>query len=406
MMIIVQISNQAGLFQFLSIKLIMLSQGKALRLMVIFCTLTIIIAAFLNNLLAVIILIPLTITVSRILNIDPTPYILTEAILVNIGSTIFLISAIPSIMITSYANISFIEFFLNVGLLSLIIFGFTLIFFIFLYKNELIIPKGGFDVIKEFNAWNLVQNKILLYECISAIIILMTLFILIPSSLITPDMIALSVAIVLMIVSRLEVKELISKIDLELIFYLLGIFIISGALDILGVTTAIGKELSNIGGGNILLQIIFILWISAFLSSTIDNIPITRVLIPVVDSMTEGNSESFKKLAFYSLAIGANWGDNLTPLGDNILVLNISEQNKRPISFKLFFKLGFITTIYQLSIITIIYILIFELLLGAIIILILFLLFIFLYLLYIYGPKTITIKIDGFITKFRNTIIK
>ena len=132
MMIIVLISNEAGLFQFIAIKLIIYSQGKPVRLMIMFCLITVLLSAVLNNILTVIILIPLTITVSRILNIDPTPYILTQAVLVNIGGTIFSISSIPNILITTYANISFVEFFLNVGLISLVVFGFTLVFFIFL----------------------------------------------------------------------------------------------------------------------------------------------------------------------------------------------------------------------------------------------------------------------------------
>ncbi|MFX1446358.1 MAG: SLC13 family permease, partial [Promethearchaeota archaeon] len=323
MMFIVSISNEAGLFQFLAIKLIKLSKGKPIRLMLILCLLCVFISAILNNILAVIILIPLTITVSRILNIDPTPYILTEAVIVNLGASIFLISSIPNILIATYAGITFIEFFLNVGLISLIILVFTLLFFAFLYKKDLVIPKEGISVLDEFNVWNLVQNKSLMYECIGALSILMILFIIIPSSIITPDMIALTIALFLVILSRLEPKDLISKIDFELIFYLLGIFIIAGALEVLGLLTLIGRELSTIGGGDLLIQMIFILWISAFLSSTIDNIPITKILIPVIGTMSSTGSGSDGNQLYYSLAIGANWGDNLTPLGDNILVVNL-----------------------------------------------------------------------------------
>ncbi|MFW9948271.1 MAG: SLC13 family permease [Candidatus Odinarchaeota archaeon] len=111
MMFIVQISNEAGLFQFLALNLIKISKGKPVYLLSIFCLITILISAILNNILTVIILIPLTVTVSRILNINPSPYILTQAILVNVGGTLFTISSIPNILISSYAQISFIDFF-------------------------------------------------------------------------------------------------------------------------------------------------------------------------------------------------------------------------------------------------------------------------------------------------------
>ena len=406
MMIIVLISHEAGLFQFFAIKLIKLSGAKPVRLMIILCLITVIISAVLNNILAVIILIPLTITISRMLNTDPIPYILTQAILVNIGGTIFSISSIPNILITTYARISFLEFFLYVGLISLIVFFFTLFFFLFLYKGELFIPEEGVKVLKEFNVWNVVQNKRLLYESMIALFILIALLILVPSSFIPPSMIALSIAIILIIISRLEPKELISKIDFELIFYLLGIFIIAGAFEITGITEILGRSLANLGGDNFLLQLILIMWISALLSSMIDNIPITKVLIPIIGSMTTNETSNNRNLMFYSLAIGANWGDNLTPLGDNILVANIAEQNKRPISIKQFFKLGFVTTVFQLAIATLIFVLIFQFFLGLIITIFVILIIGFINLIKRFGPKKLKIKMDKIITKIRYKIIK
>ncbi|TFG07824.1 MAG: hypothetical protein EU539_04005 [Promethearchaeota archaeon] len=405
MMIIVLICHEAGVFQFLAIKLIIFSKGKPIRLLIINCTITVMISSVLNNILTVIILIPLTITISRILNTNPAPYILTQAILVNIGGTIFSISSIPNILITTYAKISFIEFFMNVGFISIIVFAFTVIFFIFIYKNELNIPEENSRILKEFNVWNFVQNKELLFESIFALIILIILFILIPPSFITPDIIALIISLVLVVISRLDPKELISKIDFELIFYLLGIFVITGALELIGLTEMLGNFLLQISGSDQLTQIILILWVSAFLSSSIDNIPITKVLIPVVGSMSQGNSANTDKTLFYSLAIGANWGDNLTPMGDNILVMNIAEQNKRPISFKQFFKLGFITTLYQLLIVSIILITIFHLMNGILIWIIIFLVITSLSLLSQKGPERIRKILDKIITKFRNKII-
>ncbi|TFF87736.1 MAG: hypothetical protein EU548_09850 [Promethearchaeota archaeon] len=406
MMIIVVIAHEAGTFQFIAIKLIKLSKGKPIRLLVVLCSITVLISALLNNILTVIILIPLTITVSRMLNTDPTPYILTEAVLVNIGGTIFSISSIPNILITTYANISFLDFLVNVGLISLIIFGFTIILFILLYKDELIIPEEGKRVLSEFNIWNVVQNKRLLYQSTSAIIIVMLLFISIPSTIIPPDIIALTVALILVIISKLEPKDIISKVDFELLLYLMGIFVIAGAFEILGVTDFLGSSLFNLGTGDIFLQLILILWISSFLSSTIDNIPITKVLIPVIDSIPGTGSSIFQNQKFYSLAIGANWGDNLTPLGDNILVVNLAEQNKRPISFKQFFKIGFISTIFQLTLATIIFTLMFKFIIGIIIFSIICLGIITLIIIYKFAPKAIVLKIDQNFKKFRNKIIK
>jgi Na+/H+ antiporter NhaD/arsenite permease-like protein len=406
MMMIVQIAHEAGSFQFIAGKLIKLSGGKPVKLMIIFCTVTVFISAILNNILTVIIIIPLTITVSRILNINPSPYILTQAVLVNIGGTIFSISSIPNILITTYASIEFLEFFINVGLMSLIVFLFTILFFILIYKKELVIPEEGQKALKEFDVWNVVQNKRLLYQSLFSLIILLTLLILIPSSLLSPDIIAITTAIILITITRLEPKEIISKIDFELIFYLLGIFIIVGGLEVTGATEFLGIFILHIGGNNLFFQLLLVLWFSAYLSSCIDNIPITKVLIPVADTMTETASLINRNQIFYSLAFGANWGDNLTPLGDNILVVNIAEQNKRPITFKSFFKLGFITTNYQMFIISIYYCLIFYVQIGIIILGIVGLILIVIYCLNKFGSKKIKSRIYAFNNKLREIIIR
>ena len=402
MMLIVEISKEAGLFQFFALNLIKLSKGKPLNLLAIFCVITVIISAILNNILTVIILIPLTITVSRVLNINPTPYILTQAILVNIGGTFFTISSIPNILISTYAEISFIEFFLNVGIISLVLFAFTLFFFIFLFKHSLQVPQAGTDILKEFNVWNFVPDKKLLLKSLFILITLFVLFIIIPSSLISTDIIVLIMAVILIIISRIDPKQIISKIDLELIFYLLGLFVIAGALEVLGVVQVLGELMSNFSGGDFFFQIIIILWFSSILSSAIDNIPMTKVLIPVISTISNNFPSSIGNQFYYSLAIGANWGDNLTPLGDNVLVVQLSEQNKRPISFKQFFKLGFLTTIYQLIIVSIYYTLVFRFSTGIIIVIVIILSIIAIYVLDRFGPKKLRSKIDKIINGFRN----
>jgi hypothetical protein len=109
---------------------------------------------------------------------------------------------------------------------------------------------------------------------------------------------------------------------------------------------------------------------------------------------------------FYSLTFGANWGDNLTPLGDNILVVNIAEQNKRPISFKSFFKLGFVTTNYQLVLISLYYTLIFNSLIGLLILGAVIFIVTFVFILYKIGPNKIKSQIIKSTTNIRNIIIR
>jgi hypothetical protein len=106
---------------------------------------------------------------------------------------------------------------------------------------------------------------------------------------------------------------------------------------------------------------------------------------------------------FYSLSIGANWGDNLTPLGDNILVLNIAKDNNRPISIKTFWK--FITTLYQLVLATLFFILLLNFYLGILILMVLGVIIGSIIFLIKKGPFKIQSGIDKVIFDIRNLII-
>ncbi|MCG3222368.1 MAG: hypothetical protein H7641_13395 [Candidatus Heimdallarchaeota archaeon] len=124
-------------------------------------------------------------------------------------------------------------------------------------------------------------------------------------------------------------------------------------------------------------------------------------MIPIIGVMSPSHDY------FYALSFGANWGDNLTPLGDNILVLNIAEQNNRPIKIKTFWKIGFSTTIVQLFLVTI-YFTMFSrgtYLVGLIMILVVFATVGILFIFSRYGNEQIKSNISRGINRFRSLII-
>nr|MDO8119383.1 SLC13 family permease [Candidatus Sigynarchaeota archaeon] len=172
------------------------------------------------------------------------------------------------------------------------------------------------------------------------------------SDLLSPDSIALPAALILVVISKVKSDDLVCKLNMELFLYLIGIFVVSGAMEYTGIIELIGNGLSFLGQGDPFAVLIIMLWFSAYLSANIDNIPITKVLIPVVAHMTTGFSPVDTRFAYYSLVFGASLGDNLTPMGDNILVMNIAKTHKRPITVREFFILGFIATNIQLFFVT------------------------------------------------------
>jgi Na+/H+ antiporter NhaD/arsenite permease-like protein len=364
MLFIVQICTSAGVFQFIAVKVVKMTSGKPFLLLIAICSITLLATSVLGGILAIVVLIPLTIIIFRILGLDPIPYLLCQAIMIPIGEIIFSISSIPAILITTSAGIGFTEFFLNVGLFCLFLFLLTLFYFKVFYRRTLKAPKKKLvTILLNFNAWNYVPDKGVFYKSILVFISVIICFIAIPPTMFPPDVIALTGAVILVVINRLNGREIIKKLDLELLLYLLGIFLITGAIEHIGVIGAIGEGLKDIVGGNPLVLVLSVLWLSAFLSATIDDIPVIKVLIPVVDIASAGFHP-----AYFSLAFGTTLGDNLTPLGDTVMIRNIAEQHGRPFSSSAFFKIGFKVALIHLTAVSIYFIFFNNVVMGLLIV--------------------------------------
>ncbi len=352
MLIIISICHKSGVFSIIAFKIVQKTGGNRFILFSVLNLLSFLFSAILNNILTILLLIPLTITICKILNINPIPYIISEALIVNLGGILFLISSIPNILISEAIGWTFDQFFYEVGFFSFILLFITLIFLLGCNKTKLEIPdKNLIKVLKEYDPWIFVKDKKSFYITFLMLIITIICFIIVPIIIpINIGLIAISSGVILIIITKQDIKSLIKILDFELILYLLSIFLITDALEFTGLLNYISNFLYYLTQGNPLTTSLLILWGSAFLSSSIDNAPITKIMIPIVDDLISisGIPESLSHGIFASLVYGANIGDNLTPMGDNILTFQILEDYNMKISVKQFFKIGFISTIVQL----------------------------------------------------------
>ncbi len=369
-MIIIQICVEAGVFQFISFRLIQMTGGKPIYLLVVFCTLSFFITALINDMLAVILLIPLTITICRILDIDPIPYIISQAITIKVGCSLFLISSIPSILIATFLNLTFMDFFLDIGKTSLAIFALSLIVLIGIYRNKLKAPRQGIDLLRDYNVWTFINDKKLMIKSIVTLGAVIVCFIIIPPQILSTDIIALIGAIVLVIISSLDSTHIFKQIDFKLLIYLIGIFIMVGGLEYVGIITFIGDFVQLITPNSVYLTFVIVLWFSAFFSAFIDNITTTKMFIPAIGIVTSGYPVQERILIYSGMTYGINWGDNLTPFGDTIILINVAEQNKCHITPFNFFRIASKITIFQLCMVSILYSLYFDLMIGLLLIVI------------------------------------
>ncbi|OLS12660.1 MAG: Na+/H+ antiporter NhaD type [Promethearchaeota archaeon CR_4] len=355
MLAIVEIGKDGGVFQFLAFKLVQMTKGRPRLIMVVFSCITVFITAVLSDMLAIIILLPLTITVCRILGVDPRPYLVVQIVIVKVGAVMLLISSVSNIVISGFAGISFVEFFISIGTVALILLVVTIGVFLMFNRNRLSNPTRGMDILLEFNPWTFVPDRKLMLKSAGTIIGVIVGFAVIPTNVLSPDIIAFFGAVILFIIAKLNVQEIFKKIDFKLLCYLMGIFVITGAMERVGIIQFLANSIATLNLTEGFPTFVFLLWIAGYLSGPVDNIAIMRVLIPIANQLTTNFSMINKHLAFNGIIFGINLGDNLTPLGDSMLGIQIAEQNKFPISIRRFFLIGFVSTNLQFLTITIIY---------------------------------------------------
>ncbi|MDE6101870.1 MAG: citrate transporter, partial [Ruminococcus sp.] len=146
--------------------------------------------------------------------------------------------------------------------------------------------------------------------------------------------IGLFIAVVTLIAFAKDALQLLKKVDYKTLVFFIGLFIVVGGLEETGILEVIAKFIENISGGNIMLMIAIILWVSAIASAFVDNIPFAATMVPVIQSLAETSGVALPTLA-WTLSIGTDIGGSATPIGAsaNVVGTSVAAKNGYPISW-------------------------------------------------------------------------
>lgn len=341
MMLFVSVVKNSGLFEYVAILSAKKSKGDPWKIMLCFIILTAILSAVLDNVTTVLLIGPMTIVITQILNINPVPFLITQILASNIGGTATLIGDPPNIMIGSAANLSFIDFVINLGPVVIIILFFTIICFRFMFKKHLYVDDKYKEEILKLDESKAIKDKPLLIKSIIMIILILLGFVLHNIIHIESSVIALTGATVMMFIGKQDVDEILSSIEWSTIAFFGGLFVIVGGLVEVGIIDFIASYLIDATSGNLALTMLVILWLSAIISSFLDNIPFVATLIPLILTMQAQGVDVTP--IWWATSLGACLGGNGTLIGAsaNIVLSNVGDKNGYPISFKSYFKIGF-----------------------------------------------------------------
>lgn len=341
MMLFVSVVKLSGVFEFLAIKCARLAKGDPWKIMMLFVLLTAVLSALLDNVTTVLLIGPMTLTVCRLLDVNPIPFFLTEIFASNIGGTATLIGDPPNIMIGSAAGFSFLDFILVDTPIVLVILVLVLAVFYVLYGRKMSVDADHKASVMELDEREMIKNPRLLKQSVAMIIVVVAGFMLHGALGIESCVVALGAAGILLVVSGESIEEALSQVEWTTLSFFAGLFVIVGALAETGVITALAQGLIDITGGDALTTMLVLVVASAIISSFLDNIPFVATMIPILIAMESAGVDVTS--LWWAVSLGACLGGNGTLIGAsaNVVLSDIAKKNGYEITFGRFLKAGF-----------------------------------------------------------------
>ena len=355
MMIIVAVLDKTGIFEYLAIKSAKWGKARPGRILILLGAVTAFLSAFLDNVTTVILMVPVTFLIADALGVSPLPFLLAQVMASNVGGAATLIGDPPNILIGSAADLSFADFVVNLAPLVLLALPVVLGFFYLAFRRDLRPNKNAEAAIRALDAGGAIRNRVLLRKSLLVLGAVILGFFLHGLLHLEAATIALFGAAILMLYARSDVEEVLREVEWPTLLFFVGLFVLVGGLEATGFVGRIAGLLTGVTESSSLTAII-VLWGSALASGIIDNIPFTATMIPVIQELgqVEGLPETEVRPLWWALAIGADFGGNLTLIGAsaNVVAAGMSERAGKKITFLKFLAYGIPVTLISLAIAT------------------------------------------------------
>jgi Na+/H+ antiporter NhaD/arsenite permease-like protein len=347
MMMIVSIMRQTGVFEYVAIWAVKRANGSPLRIMMLLMVVMAFASAILPNVVSVLLIAPVTLLVCDALDVNPVPLLLAEVFASNVGGAATLVGDPPNIIIGARKSLSFNAFLVNMAPIVVIVMLVLLAVSPVLFRGLTAASPERVANVMSLNEKEVIRDPKLLIRCGVVMVLVLVGFIVSPVAHIAPSLVALLGAGALILTSQLEQSEYMSNVEWDTLLFMVGLFIMVGALFKTGVIQMLGELAADFTGGNVLVTTMLILVISTVVSGFIDNVPYVATMTPIVSHLAKTITGSHHHhVLWWSLALGGDLGGNLTAVGSsaNIVMLGIAMRSGHPISFGEFTRKGIVVT--------------------------------------------------------------
>jgi len=351
MMILAGIIRKTGVFGWLAIRAARLAGGEPYRILVVLCVITAVASALLDNVTTVVLVGPITLFLAARLGMTPVPFLIGEILASNIGGAATLIGDPPNILIGSAADLDFVAFLSNMLPVSVLCMGLFLVAARWMFRGYFTVDPEMRDAFLNLDEREMITHPELLRKSLLVLGLTLVGFLFHGLLHLEPATVALTGAVVLMVVAREDPAEVLQEVEWPTLFFFIGLFMLVAGVIEVGFIEVLAEGAVALTGGETAPTAMLLLWMSGLLSGVVDNIPYTATMIPVVQQLSEGQDSD---VLWWSLALGADLGGNATIIGAsaNVILVNLAAREGHAIGFWQFLKYGLLVTVGSLLVST------------------------------------------------------
>jgi len=317
--------------------------GRVRVAMLLLCVFAGLLSTALENVAVVLLLAPVGLAIARKCEVHPGPLMIGLAIVSNLQGAATLIGDPPSMLLASFAGLSFNDFFILQGRPYLFfatqvgaVAGLAVLYLFFARYNRRMPPlekEGYLSLGPTLLALALVASLVASSS--------LELGFEYATGLLCVFFGALSFLWYLWRNKGREIKDYLSRLDLQTGFFLIGIFVLVESLAVVGLMEDLAGYVLAVAGSRPFVVYALIVGLSVVLSAFIDNVPFLLAMLPVCRLITEAIPIN-PYLLYMGLLLGASVGGNVTPVGAsaNIVAMGILKKQGQAVRFGQFVRIG------------------------------------------------------------------
>jgi len=336
MSILTIILDEGGLFGYLAKKIALFTQGDKWKIMLSFCLLTYIFSLVVNNLVTIMVLVPMIFSLSRYLNFNPKPYMIGMIIASNLGGASTMVGDFPNMLIGTETGIAFTKFIVYMMPVCLIEL-FVLLVYIRLSQKKLFVKEKKTEVnvyeqlpqLAYYDGGNVTNNENIFHRIrqklkqgmknpeavkrgLVILGILVVAFLISDFIHISPAIIALGGGLAGMFLGKVKTGTILERLNYKDILFFSGLFILVGAAEASGLLHWLGEGIVHLSLGNVLVRCLLLMWLAGIVTAFLNAGPSTALFLPLVMNF---KMSSPHYLYFWALSLGVLAGSSATLTG-------------------------------------------------------------------------------------------